>query len=121
MTKKVIVLPIIIIMLIANIYQLNILNENSQKIKEMNYKIKKNNKEKEYLLLYKELQKEIIETNPEEDQTITEENIEDKIGLLKREKKENEEGLTLSEKDLENIKNKNNEVEKKIIELENLK
>ena len=121
MTKKVILLPIIIIMLIANIYQLNILNETSQMIKEINYKIKKNNKEKEYLLLYKELQKEIIETNTEEDQTITEENIEDKIGLLKREKKINEEGLTLSEKDLENIKNKNNEVEKKIVELENLK
>ena len=42
MTKKVIVLPIIIIMLIANIYQLNILNENQYNQTECHFDRYKN-------------------------------------------------------------------------------
>ena len=120
MFKKIIVLFIIIIMLITNIYQIHTLKETNQRIKEINNKIEDNTKEKEYLLLYKELKQEIEEDNREEI-IIDSETIEDKIGLLEREKEQNEEALSLSVKDLEDIKNKNNEIEKKIIEMETSK
>ena len=120
MFKKIIVLFIIIILLITNIYQIHTLKETNQRIKEINNKIEDNTKEKEYLLLYKELKQEIEEDNREEI-IIDSETIEDKIGLLEREKEQNEEALSLSVKDLEDIKNKNNEIEKKIIEMETSK
>ena len=120
MKKTIIGFIIVFISILVNIYQLNILNKTDQLIKETNYKIKKNSNEEEYLSLYKELKDEINETNSETQQEIDSEMIEDKIGLLQREKKENEEGLTLSEIDLKNIKNENTEIEKKIIEIESL-
>ena len=113
-----VLLFLVIFLLGTNIYQVYILRETNQEIKEVNIKIKKSNREKEYLSLYEELKKEIIGSDFDEDQIMDSESIENKIGLLEREKKQNEEGLSLSAKDLENIKNKNNEVEKRIIAIE---
>lgn len=111
MLKKIIFVLVVITLLGLNSYQVYTLRETNQKITNLEEQLSDTKKEQEYLSLYEELEKEIGDIT----------NIEDKIGLLKREYKENEEGLVLSSQDLENIKNKNNEVEKKIIEIETRK
>lgn len=102
---------IIFILLSFNIYNLYALQNINSKIDNLNQKLADNTSEEEYLSLYEELVHEIGDIS----------NIEDKIGLLQREYRENDEGLTLSIQDLEMIKNQNNEIEKQIIQLENKK
>lgn len=117
--KKILFRCAIIIIFIINILQLvRIYNINLQ-INKLKNEIKDNNQE-EYLLLYNDLKKEIFDTESET-QLLTSENILDKIGLLNRTKRENEEALALSEQDLENIKSQNNTLEKAIMQKENAK
>ena len=108
---KIITFFLIFILLSFNIYNLYALQNINSKIDNLNQKLADNTSEEEYLSLYEELVHEIGDIS----------NIEDKIGLLQREYRENDEGLTLSIQDLEMIKNQNNEIEKQIIQLENKK
>lgn len=109
--KKIIAFFLIVFLLSFNIYNLYTLKNINSKINNLNQELADNTSEEEYLSLYEELVKEIGDIS----------NIEDKIGLLQREYRENDEGLTLSIQDLEMIKNQNNEIEKQIIQLENKK
>lgn len=112
MVKKIIKVLIFVILIGINGYLIYDLNEVSKRIKDMKEDISKMSIHgEEYLSLYQELEKEIGDVSQ----------IEDKIGLLKREYQQNEEGLLLSAEDLENIKKKNSEVEARIIQLENEK
>lgn len=108
MIKKIVFVLTVIIFLGFNGYQVYTLETTKRKITSIEEQLSDDKKEQEYLSLYEDLKKEIGDVD----------NIEDKIGLLKREYNENEEYFMLSRQDLENIKNKNNEVEKKIIALE---
>ena len=108
---KIITFFLIFILLSFNIYNLYALQNINSNIDNLNQKLADNTSEEEYLSLYEELVHEIGDIS----------NIEDKIGLLQREYRENDEGLTLSIQDLEMIKNQNNEIEKQIIQLENKK
>ena len=111
MLKKIIVTCLMIILLSFNIYNLYTLQNVSRQIEKLDEQLADSQSEEEYLSLYEELVREIGDIS----------NIEDKIGLLRREYKENDEGLTLSSQDLERIKNQNNEIENQIIQLENKK
>lgn len=107
----IITIIIIIILLILNCYLLYDSYLVNEKVTDLEKQLETSYVEEEYLNLYKSLKKEIGDVD----------NIDDKIGLLKREYNQNEEALEISAKDLENIKKLNNEVESKIIYLENLK
>lgn len=116
MSKKIIISILIIILVITNSYQLYLLHTKHNNIITIKNKITKITNDTEYLSLYKELKKEILEEN-NSNQDINSEAIEDKIGLLTRINNENKEGLQLSEQDLENIKNENNKIEQQILQL----
>ena len=79
MLKKIIFVLVVITLLGLNSYQVYTLQETNQKITNLEEQLSDAKKEQEYLSLYEELEKEIGDIT----------NIEDKIGLLKREYKEN--------------------------------
>lgn len=114
--KKGLFLCFIIILIIINIYKITILNNLNNQIENLINKVE-NVDQSEYFFLYNDLQKEIFTSNYVYEE-LTEEIIEDKIGMLTRTKVENEEALVLTEQDLTNIKNKNNQIEKKILQIE---
>ena len=99
---------ILIALLSINGYQLYILENTSRQIDTLDEQLEAHQNEEEYISLYEELTREIGDVS----------NIEDKIGLLRREYQQNDEGLTLSMQDLEKIKNQNNETEEQIIKIE---
>ena len=98
MSKKIILGCLVIVLLFLNSYQIYTLQEQEKQIKILETSLLDKKSEEEYLSLYQELEQEIVEVSD------IEVNIEDKIGLLKREVKENEEGITLSIQDLEIMK-----------------
>lgn len=108
MLKKVLSILLIISLLSLNSYQLYKLQNIKRQIEDLDEQLADHQSKTEYLSLSEELTREIGDIS----------NIEDKIGLLKREYQQNDEGLTLSIEDLERIKNQNNEIEKQIIQLE---
>ena len=99
---------ILIALLSINGYQLYILENTSRQIDTLDEQLEAHQNEEEYISLYEELTREIGDVS----------DIEDKIGLLRREYQQNDEGLTLSMQDLEKIKNQNNETEEQIIKIE---
>lgn len=99
---------ILIALLSINGYQLYILENTSRQIEVLDEQLEDHENEEEYISLYEELTREIGDVS----------DIEDKIGLLRREYQQNDEGLTLSMQDLERIKNQNNEIEEQIIKIE---
>ena len=109
---KKIIIPIILIIIVTSIYQINNIKQNNQKIKEIENQIKEKEEiSQEYIEIYNEISKEVDEI----------ENIPKKINLLKRTIKENDELYTLLQEDLEDIKEKNNKIEKELISLINKK
>ena len=99
---------VLITLLSINGYQLYTLGNTSWQIEVYDKQLGAHQNEAEYISLYEELTREIGDVS----------NIEDKIGLLRREYQQNDEGLTLSMQDLERIKNQNNEIEAQIIKIE---
>ena len=108
MLKKVFGILVLIALLSINGYQLYTLQNTSRQIEVLDEQLEAHQNEEEYISLYEELTREIGDVS----------NIEDKIGLLRREYQQNDEGLTLSMQDLERIKNQNNEIEEQIIKIE---
>ena len=108
MLKKVLSILLIISLLSLNSYQLYKLQNIKRQIEDLDEQLADHQSKTEYLSLSEELTREIGDIS----------NIEDKIGLLKREYQQNDEGLTLSMQDLERIKNQNNEIEEQIIKIE---
>lgn len=117
--KKVFFLWLVILFFVG-VYQIYSLNVFKGMISEIEDELESYNQE-EYVGFYDELKEELLGSDNKEDMEISDEDISDKIGLLIRMKNENDEGLALSDEDLNRLKEQNSEIENSILRIEMLK
>lgn len=119
MFRKIVFFCCLVILGGFGIYQIFSLNSFKSMINEIEDELESYNQE-EYVEFYEELKKEVLDDDGGEVE-ISDEVIYDKIGLLIRVKNENDEGLVLSEGDLNRLKEQNSEIENEILRIEMLK